>query len=361
MIIVRPVQAGDQPGIEKLIFESEAPISSLPTDREWLGRRIEQSVQSFRHDAELKGSERFIFVLYDEEHREVLGTAGLSTVAGAEVPFYNYRLDEIIHASKAHGVYNPVQILSLAHDLSNATLLSSFTLANRLKATEYRDLLSRARLLYMHHCRERFQRRCIVEIQGVAVDHGRYPGTSPFWENVGRHFFDIDFMEADQHVATLGKTFIAELMPATPLYLPLLHEEARAVIGLPHEQAAPNMRFLQSQGFELSQYVDIFDAGPVLEAPTERLVKGQQVVAKQVRLSSGGKYASGGQGAAMGAAYIGMNGDLTDFRATLMQMTEGLGDVQRIRKQDADALRLAENDTLFYSRIRPGQAAYELS
>lgn len=349
MIIVRPAALSDQPGIEKLILEAEAPVSSLPQEREYLAKRIQQSIESFANDNDSPGLDRFLFVLFDEKNSEVLGTAGLSAVAGSEGPFYNYRIDEVIHASKAHGVYNPVQMLSLSHDLSNTTLLSSFTLARRLRESEYRDLLSRARLMFMALSRSRFQKRCIAELQGVVRNDDRYSGTSPFWENVGRHFFDIDYTEADQHVMTRGKTFIAELMPPYPLYLPMLHDDARAVIGLPHDRVRPNMRFLQKQGFELSHYVDIFDAGPVLEIKTDKLLAGQRIVTKQARMtSSSHSYAEGG-------SMIAMNDRPEEFRAALVNLTEGMGDLQRIRQSDAEALHLQEGETMHYSRLRPGQ------
>jgi arginine N-succinyltransferase len=47
-------------------------------------------------------------------------------------------------------------------------------------------------------------------------------GASPFWEAVGRKFFGRDFTDVDIASGGRSRTFIAEVMPAYPLYVPLL-------------------------------------------------------------------------------------------------------------------------------------------
>ncbi|MEX1072974.1 MAG: arginine N-succinyltransferase, partial [Chloroflexota bacterium] len=38
-------------------------------------------------------------------------------------------------------------------------------------------------------------------------------GEQPFWESLGRHFFEMDFVAADHHNAMHGNQFIQDLMP----------------------------------------------------------------------------------------------------------------------------------------------------
>ena len=96
-------------------------------------------------------------------------------------------------------------------------------------------------------------------------------GRSPFWENVGRHFFSIEFAKADYLSGTGQKAFIAELMPKHPLYVDFLAEEARAVIGRVHPHTAPARAVLETEGLQYQGYVDIFDGGPTLEANTDEV------------------------------------------------------------------------------------------
>ena len=55
-------------------------------------------------------------------------------------------------------------------------------------------------------------------------------------------------------------------MPRYPIYAALLPEEARSVIARPHPDAEPALAMLKSQGFHYNNVVDIFDAGPAVEA-----------------------------------------------------------------------------------------------
>jgi len=55
-------------------------------------------------------------------------------------------------------------------------------------------------------------------------------------------------------------------MPKYPIYLPLLPESARDVIGKVHPDTEPALKMLNKEGFHYQGYVDIFDAGPSIEA-----------------------------------------------------------------------------------------------
>ncbi|MNZ65874.1 Arginine N-succinyltransferase subunit beta [compost metagenome] len=96
-------------------------------------------------------------------------------------------------------------------------------------------------------------------------------GRSPFWESLGRHFFKMEFSQADYLTGVGNKAFIAELMPKFPLYTCFLSEEARAVIGRVHPNTEPALAMLKAEGFSYQGYVDIFDAGPAIEAPTDKI------------------------------------------------------------------------------------------
>ena len=89
----------------------------------------------------------------------------------------------------------------------------------------------------------------IAELRGV-IDEA---GGSPFWDGVAGRFFGMSFQEADQFNAVHGNQFIADLMPKHPIYIAMLPESARAVIGLPHPSGRAAMRMLESEGFALRE------------------------------------------------------------------------------------------------------------
>ena len=64
------------------------------------------------------------------------------------------------------------------------------------------------------------------------------------------------------HIAGVrSKSFIAEVMPQFPLYLPLLTPQARAAIGREHPAHEEALEEMLAEGFVRSRHVDIFDAG----------------------------------------------------------------------------------------------------
>ena len=115
--------------------------------------------------------------------------------------------------------------------------------------------------------RELFGDKVIAEMRGMSDERGR----SPFWESLGRHFFKMEFSQADYLTGVGNKAFIAELMPKFPLYTCFLSEDARAVIGRVHPDTEPALAMLKGEGFSYQGYVDIFDAGPAIEVETDKI------------------------------------------------------------------------------------------
>ena len=81
----------------------------------------------------------------------------------------------------------------------------------------------------------------------------------------------MEFSQADYLTGVGNKAFIAELMPKFPLYACFLSEDARGVIGRVHPDTEPALAMLKAEGFSYQGYVDIFDAGPAIEAETAKI------------------------------------------------------------------------------------------
>src|SRR3546814_20924223 len=109
--------------------------------------------------------------------------------------------------------------------------------------------------------------RILAELRGV-IDEA---GGSPFWDGVAGKFFGMNFQEADQFNAVHGNQFIADLMPKHPVYVAMLPETARSVIGVPHPSGRAAMRMLENEGFAFENYIDIFDGGPKMTARTDQV------------------------------------------------------------------------------------------
>jgi arginine N-succinyltransferase len=273
MWVVRPAQPDDLESILHIVRTRGRGLSStLPRDRHALEERIALSKRSFAGQLSTEqfatyGHGRFMFVLEDTESRKIRGVSAIDSRAGNGEPFYNYRRDCLIHASRELGISRRVEVLFPSHAITNRSLLCGFAIEADLVGTPAFQLLSRSRMLFIATHRQWFADEIAVEIQGLQ----RPDGQVPFWDSLGRHFFNMDFKTADEYSAKLSKTFIAELMPPSPIYLSLLTEEAQEAVGQAHRAARPACKMLEAEGFAPGCYVDIFDEGPVLEARTDQL------------------------------------------------------------------------------------------
>ncbi|HEU0284317.1 MAG TPA: arginine N-succinyltransferase, partial [Sphingomicrobium sp.] len=128
-------------------------------------------------------------------------------------------------------------------------------------------LIARSRYLFIKQHRARFGDRILAELRGVMDE----AGNAPFWDGLAGRFFDMTFPEADEFNAVHGTQFIADLMPKTPIYVSLLNEAARAVMGLPHPTGRAALRMLEAEGFSYDRYIDIFDGGPTVTARVDDL------------------------------------------------------------------------------------------
>ncbi|TNE94880.1 MAG: arginine N-succinyltransferase [Gammaproteobacteria bacterium] len=337
MWLVRPAELDDLDQILEIAGTQCARLSStLPKQPEALCRKIEHSLLSFDGKAPDDRPARFLFVLQNAETGAIDGTAAIDARAGNGQPFYNYRRDALIHASHELGISRRVEVLYPSHGLTDHTLLCSFSIRPELRGTNAFELLSRSRMLFIAEHRQWFNSRVVVEIQGVQTDSGNVP----FWDSLGRHFFNMDFDTADQYSGVLSKTFIAELMPPNPIYVTLLSKAAQTALGQAHELTVPNLELLKREGFQAGCHLDIFDAGPVLEARTDSL----HTVVTSRRKTLHASHDERGDTCLIAA------GNGSDFRCTLTTVYESLDDQVKVPVKTWKALGKTAGDPV---RIAP--------
>jgi arginine N-succinyltransferase len=267
MIVLRPACLRDIRDIEQLAKESGSLVYTLPDQRSNLIDKIERSISSFAEDVICPGEESYFFVLEESQTGQVVGTGAVNALSGYRSPFYAFRNDMLIHSSRALNVHSRVHALSLTHDLSDHSQLCTFYVVESVRKTIYPALVTLGRLLFMSVHHQRFTQDWMAVLPGICDDNGR----APFWEHVGRKFIGLDYEQVEFINGTKDGTFIAELMPHYPLYVPLFDEEAQAVMGQVHPQAALQCSLLSRQGFEPDKYVEIFDGGPILSARSNTL------------------------------------------------------------------------------------------
>ncbi|PCK32718.1 arginine N-succinyltransferase [Pseudoalteromonas piscicida] len=267
MLVLRPIQKTDFDALKMIAIESGHGFTSLPVDDELLSNKIDRSVDSFTKSVKKPYDEGYLFVLEDTQSGEIIGTTAIEAAVGMSVPLYHYHLGKTVHHSRTLGVYNTVDILSMCNDYTGSSEICTLFLREGRRQGLAGRFLSRSRFLFMAEHAERFSDTVIAEMRGVSDEHGH----SPFWQWLQEHFFSIEFPQADHLVGLGDKVFICELMPKYPIYANLLSPEAQAVIGHVHEKTKPALRLLQKEGFEHRGYVDLFDAGPTVEAKLDNI------------------------------------------------------------------------------------------
>jgi len=329
MLVMRPAQVADLQQVQRLAADSPVGVTSLPDDAERLKEKILASEASFAAEVSFNGEESYFFVLEDSQTGRLVGCSAIVASAGFSEPFYSFRNETFVHASRELKIHNKIHVLSLCHDLTGNSLLTSFYVERNLVNTPIAELNSRARLLFMASHPERFADAVVTEIVGYSDEQGE----SPFWNAVGRNFFDLNYSEAEKLSGLKSRTFLAELMPHYPIYVPLLPDEAQEAMGQVHPRAQITFDILMREGFETDNYIDIFDGGPTLHARTSGIRSIAQSRLVPIRIGEVPKATR---------SYLVTNGLLQDYRAVVAELDWVPGKPVTLSAETAEALGIGE-------------------
>ena len=280
MMFIRPVAKQDKQALLELATKTGSGFTSLPHDQRFIEKRIERVIATWQEKAPLC-DQGYLFVLEDSETKKIVGVSAIEVAIGLNNPWYDFQVGTQVHASKELNIYKQMKKLSLSNDHTGHSELCTLFLDPDHRKNKNGQLLSKSRFLFLAAFKEKFSEKIMAEMRGVSDQHGN----SPFWDGLGKHFFNLDFDEVDYQTGIGNKSFIAELMPKHAFYVDFLSEQAQQVIGEVHPNTAPARRILEDEGMRYEGYVDIFDAGPTLEAYTQdlRIVRKSQL--RQVSIS----------------------------------------------------------------------------
>ena len=266
MLVVRAIKENDLAGLMDLATQAGTGMTTLKPDHRMLSQRVEIACASFAE--QIAPSQRdYMFVMEDTSNGRLAGICAIKAAVGLDQPFYNYRIGTLVHSSRELKIFTQMETLYLSNDLTGTTELCSLFLHPDYRGGTNGKLLSKSRLLFLAQFPHLFSERVIAEMRGFQ----NADGTSPFFEGLGRHFFKMDFDRVDDLTSMGKKSFIAELMPRQPMYVAYLPADAQEVIGKVHVSTAPARRLLEQEGLHFDGYIDIFDAGPVLQSRISEL------------------------------------------------------------------------------------------
>ncbi|MGE5562184.1 MAG: arginine N-succinyltransferase [Bacillota bacterium] len=298
---IRPATGDDFRAIYQMAKLTGGGFTNLPPDRGTLVAKLDKSARSFAREQDEQTGDLYMFVLEDPKSGKIRGTCQVFGQVGVSQPFYSYHMSTLTQSSPELGKTFRNQLLTLTTDLEGSSEVGGLFLHPEMRAGGWGSLLARSRYLFIKLHRARFGDRTLAELRGVMDE----AGNAPFWDALAGKFFGMSFPEADEFNAVHGTKFIADLMPRTPVYVALLTEAAKSVMGQPHPSGRAALRMLEDEGFRFDRYIDIFDGGPTVTAPTDQIRTVRESTVETVC-----EIADGGKTKALAAA-----GRLKDFRA----------------------------------------------
>ena len=282
---IRAAKPSDLGALYDLAKLTGGGFTNLPADYPTLEAKMETSAAGFAREGEHPEGDLYVFVLEEVATGKIRGTCQVFGKVGTEQPFYSYRISTLSQQSKELDRTFKNRLLTLVTDLEGCSEVGGLFLHPAERAGGLGMLLARSRYLFIKQHRPRFGDRVLAELRGVMDSAGH----SPFWDALAGRFFGMTFPEADDFNAMHGTQFIADLMPKTPIYIAMLPESAKAVIGQPHPTGRAALKMLEREGFVWDNYVDIFDGGPTVIAPTDKIATVKNADWKQLQSTHSGE------------------------------------------------------------------------
>lgn len=346
MLLIRPCKMTDLDDLMQISHAVGKGMTSMPACETAWEEKILASSRAFSADGNQQDINTYFMVLEDQASGKVAGTTAIYTGIGLQKPFYSYKLSTLVSSSSDLATTRQAKVLSIVNDYTGATEIGSLFLLPEFRKPGVGQFLSRARYLALADFPERFGDIVMAELRGWQDNNGQ----SPLWEHLGSKFLGIEFQEAVNTVALKGTQFISDLMPKYPIYVDLLPESARDVIGKPHDSSAPALNMLKKEGFQYSGYVDLFDGGPSVQAAREEI--------HTVRDSYVSNWQENNRINEQSPLYLISNGQLENYRVTLANAHLNANGLLEISSDVAKALDLTASEQLRYVPFqRSAQAA----
>lgn len=279
MFVVRPAGPADFDTLMELAVLSGRGFTSLPEDEPTLRDRLALSAQSFA--GEVAPPEAwYTIMLEDAADGTVAGVAGVKAGVGLKRPHFSLRVVTLAQSSPTLDLRFDHQALVMVNECAGWSEVGSLFLRPEKRKGGAGRLLAQSRYMLIGIEPERFAEMVLAELRGYFDDEGN----CPFWEHVASRFFPLAFDEADMMSASTNGQFILDLAPRHPIYVSLLRQEAREVIGKVHREGEAARAMLEREGFRFHGLIDLFDAGPTVSCHRDdiKTVKEAQRLALEI-------------------------------------------------------------------------------
>jgi len=275
---IRAALPEDEPQI--LALAHHLNTVNLPNDQGHIQRLLDHSKKSFAAEIRNVSHRKFVFVLWDLEEQQAVGTSMIVAQLGRRDAPYIYLdvIDEEKYSRNQDQHFHHT-VLRIGFSDKGPTEIGGLVVLPSHRAAKDRLglLISYVRFLYIATHRDLFQAEVLAELLPPLEPDG----TSHLWEALGRRFCNLSYAEADL-LSSENKEFIKDLFPGGLLYASLFSKEAQGVIGKVGAQTKGVEKMLKRIGFRYAHRVDPFDGGPHFTAPTDEISLVQETTVRRL-------------------------------------------------------------------------------
>ena len=348
MFVVRPITKDDLEAVFSFAKASNSGIINLPKNREILQKRIHHSIVSFEKHMDFPINEVYFFVLEDESKNEVVGVCGVYSKISNE---YYYHLETTPQEFENPHTPKEITLLSTIQRIKETSEICALYLTPHHRKGGLGKLLSLSRFMFIASFRNRFEDTVIAEMRG----HITSEQVPPFYLAVGKHFYHSNYVDLIKELE-IDKSIIPHIIPKHPVYTMLLPKEAQECIGKVHANTKPALEMLLKEGFNYTHDVDLFDAGPKIQAKTDdiRLIR-ESSLACIIEIAPNHDH---NHNHTHIDRYIICNAHL-DFRACLGHVEILSNQEVRIDHSVAQALKVNKGDFIRFAHVSPTQPTAE--
>ncbi len=243
---------------------------NLPPDKEKIRKRIIKSIDAFDKPSKNLWENDYVFVLEDIDHNKIIGTSMVHAQHGTEEhPHFYLKVGKEKKYSSTVDKYFIHGTLKLGIDTDGPTEIGGLVLdpSYRGHSQKLGKQISFVRFLYMALHPERFKNKVHSELLPPLDENGN----SILWDAIGRKFFHMDYMDADE-LSRVNKEFILNLFPSENIYQTLLGLDAQRIVGQVGPETKPVKKMLEAIGFKYMEEVDPFDGGPHYRCPFKEIL-----------------------------------------------------------------------------------------
>lgn len=253
-LVIRLAAPSDLPGVMALAAMTGPGFTTLPEDEAQLAGLVSNSM------AAAKGAAGVVLLILEERSSgKIAGCAAVKRGGQKRPGFANFRM--------SYDNAGAAETLRVCDDYADLTEIGGLFVHPGFRDKGVGKALARSRYLYLATTPHSFGTRVFAELRGVIDENG----ASPFFDAVCAPWLGISFAQADLMCAKGDNERLVAELPAAPITIASLPDDAKAAMGDCHASGAPARAMLAAEGFRFEGVIDLLDGGALLTAPTTAL------------------------------------------------------------------------------------------